>query len=111
MGDSPLQTSNSQEELEDPVYSILIPEVDYLNELLEITQDNSIPIAPLLPRGRNRKFPITEVDHRIEVQMLEDLLDFALHEINGPLGLINPSQTNSKNEQSDEYLNTNWPER
>lgn len=44
---------------------------------------------------------------RIKVQTLEDLVDLALHEINDPVGLINPSQHNSENEKSDEDLNTN----
>ena len=48
-------------------------------------------------------------DH-IKFQMLEALVDLALHEINGPIGLINLSQPNFENEQSDEDINTNWLE-
>lgn len=56
------------------------------------------------------QLPITKVGDRIEVQMLEDLVDLSLHEIHGPVGLINLSQPNSENEESDKDLNTNWPE-
>lgn len=64
----------------------------------------------MIPQRRNRQLPVTEVGDRIEVQTLEDLVDLALHDINGLVGLINPSQPNSKNQHSDEDLNTDWPE-
>ena len=53
--------------------------------------------------------PITEVGDRVEVQTLEDLVDLDLHEINSPLGQINPSRSKSENEQTDEGLSIDWP--
>lgn len=68
--------------------------------------------APLLPCRRVRQLPVTQVDNRIIVQTLEDLVDLALCEICGPVGLISPSHPNSEiwEQVSDEELDTNWPE-
>ena len=45
----------------------------------------------------------------MEVQTLEDLVDLALSDIDGPVGQIIPSHNNSENEQTDEDLSTDWP--
>ena len=54
--------------------------------------------------------PINKVGDYVEVQTLEDLVDLALHEINDPVGHINPSRSNSENEQTDKDLSIDWPE-
>ena len=59
---------------------------------------------------RIKQFPITEAGDRVEAQTLEDLVDLSLHEINNPVGQINPSWSNSENEQTDEDLSIDWPE-
>lgn len=46
----------------------------------------------------------------MEVQTLEDLVDLALHEINGSVGQIHPSHPNSKNEKTYEDLSVDWVE-
>lgn len=46
----------------------------------------------------------------MKVQKLEDLVDLALHKINDPIRQINPSWSNSENEQTDEDLSINWQE-
>lgn len=46
----------------------------------------------------------------MEVQTLEDLVDLTLHEINGPVKQIKPSQSNSENEQTYEDLSIDWRE-
>lgn len=53
---------------------------------------------------------VIEFGDHVEVQMLEDLVDFSLHKSNGLIGQINPSWCNSENEETDEDLNIDWPE-
>ena len=67
--------------------------------------------TPLLTRRIVKKLTITEVDNRIIIQTLEDLVDPALCEINVQIGPISPSHPNSKTgeEVSDEEIDTNWP--
>ena len=54
--------------------------------------------------------PVTKVGDCVEIQTLEDLVDLALHEINDPVGQINPSQSNSENEKTYEDLRIDWLE-
>lgn len=111
MGDSPIKASNSQEEPGEQVFSIPVLEVNLFRRITRnyTRQLRVLPIAPFLPRRRIRQLPITEVGDRVEVQTLEDLVDIALHKINDPVGQINPSRSNSENEQRDEDLCIEWP--
>ena len=109
MGDSPIKEPKSQEpESDELVFSIPVPEVNLFRRITRnyARQLRVLPTAPLLPRRRARHLPVHVVGDHVEVQTLEDLVDLALHEIDGPVGQITPSQNNSKNEQIDEDLST-----
>lgn len=112
MGDSLIKESNSQEEPEEKVFSIPVPE---LNMFRRITRNYArqlgvLPTATLLPRRRIRKLTVNEVGDYVEVQTLEDLVDHTLHEINGPVRQISPSRCNLENEQTNEDLSIDWPQ-
>ena len=100
MGNSLIKAYNSQEEPEDHIFSISVPEVDLFRRITRnyARQLKVLPTAPLLPRRRIGKLHVTRVGDRVEVQMLEDQVDLALHKINDLVGQINPSRSNSENE-------------
>jgi hypothetical protein len=113
MGDSPIKTPKSQElESKELVFSITAPEVNLFRRITRnyVRQLGVLPTMPLLPWLRIRNFLVNTIGDRVEVQILEDLVDLALHEINDPVGQINPSQNNLENEKTDKDLSTNWIE-
>ena len=112
MGDSSNKTPKTQvPEYEEPVFSISIPEVNIFRRITRnyARQLGILPTAPLLPWRRPSYLPVNEVGDHVEVQTLEDLVDLALYDIDGPIGQIIPSQDNSENEQTNEDLSTDWP--
>lgn len=79
IGDSLMKESNSQGESEEKIFSIFILEVNLCRRITRnyVRQLRVLPTAPLLPRQRIRKIPVTEVGD-VEVQTLEDLVYLAL---------------------------------
>ena len=113
MGDSPIKAPKSKEpKSEELVFSILVPEVNIFKRIIRNYRRKLgvLVTVPLLPRRRIRQLPVNAVGDRVEVQTLGDLVELTLHEINGPVGKINPSENNLENELKDKDLSTDWLE-
>ena len=73
MGYSPIKTSNSQEDPEEQIFSILVLDLNLFRRIRRsyVRQLKVLPTAPLLPRRRITKLHVTEVGDCVEVKTLE----------------------------------------
>jgi len=102
------KTSNSPQPEEEPFH----PEIPYalphkeVNQFRQITRAytpriGALPITLILSQRKQQSRPVFSIPDEVFVHLIEDLIDFAITEIQDPLDLIPKTPTDNVYEQGD----------